>query len=100
MSQALPYRHDMQGYPGKILQRRKEEHGAPNFVLACLVPWASSPRTRSVGIHALERLKQRRGYAEQVRARRFNIVCCESWTSEACKNFFPVQPCHDMGTYN
>src|SRR5260370_42195673 len=32
-----------------------------NFVLAGIGPWAFSPRTGSVGIHAFERLRQRRG---------------------------------------
>jgi len=46
---------------------------------------------------ALERAKQRRGYAEQVRARRLKIVCCESQTSSACKNIFPGQPYRARG---
>jgi len=61
-----------------------------------LAPWAFSPEPapgQSPG--PASRLKQRRGYADQVRARRFNIVCCASETSEACKNVFPEQPCHD-----
>jgi hypothetical protein len=65
-------------------------------VMPGLDPWAFSPEPapgQSPG--PASRLKQRRGYADRVRARRFNIVCCASETSEACKNVFPEQPCHD-----
>jgi hypothetical protein len=42
-----------EGCPGKLFRRRREENLDAIFVLAGLVPWAFSPRTRSVGIHAL-----------------------------------------------
>jgi len=57
--------------------RRDEERDTPNFVLAGLVP----------AIHGLERLKRRRGYAEQVRARRLEIICCKPWTSLGARTF-------------
>ena len=55
---------------GKFCGRTSEEIGRNDFVLAGLVPWAFSPRTGSVGIHGFEQPKQRRGCADQVRARR------------------------------
>src|SRR5205807_8473052 len=51
-----------------------------NFVSAGLVPWAFSPRTRSVGVHALGS-KDRRGCADQVGPK-------TSWTAlrQACSS--------------
>src|SRR5207247_9963392 len=37
--------------------------------------------------------KQSRGYADQVHARRIEIVSCERDTSHPCKKIFPRQPC-------
>jgi hypothetical protein len=72
----LPVRTAVRGKScGRI--RRKP---APGFVLAGLVPWAFSPRTGSVGIHAFERPEERRGYADQVRARRPWVGSSESPT--------------------
>src|SRR5712692_10144028 len=51
-----------QGCPGKNLAATKGRNSPANFVLAGLDPWAFSPRTRSVGIHALGRSIQRRGW--------------------------------------
>jgi hypothetical protein len=45
---------EAQGCPGKILRRQKWSIAASAFVLAGLDPWAFSPRTGSVGIHAFD----------------------------------------------
>src|SRR6266852_2650179 len=41
-----------QGCPGESLRQVKGGNRPADFVLAGLGPWAFSPRTRSVGIHA------------------------------------------------
>src|SRR5216683_4679458 len=53
----------MPGLSGENLAVPKRTNRLFDFVLAGLVP----------ATHALERLKQRRGYAEQVRARRIKM---------------------------
>ena len=69
-----------QGCPGKILRPDNRAKRPTDFVLAGLVPWAFSPRTSSVGIHAFESPKQRRGCADQVRARQRKIDFYEDKT--------------------
>jgi hypothetical protein len=76
-----------QGYPVKISRCRRERNRLSNFVLAGLVP----------AIHALERLKQRRGYADQVRARRLETISSESGTSHPWKKNFSGRPCAKAG---
>jgi very-short-patch-repair endonuclease len=72
---------------GKILRRQKEGNRLPRFVLAGLDP----------AIHAFGRPKQRRGCADQVRARRLQVVSSESKPSYPCRGNFPGQPCGKRG---
>jgi hypothetical protein len=65
------------------LRRQKEGNRLPRFVLAGLDP----------AIHAFGRPKQRRGCADQVRARRLQVVSSESKPSYPCRGNFPGQPC-------
>jgi hypothetical protein len=89
-----------QGCPGKILRPDNGAKRPADFVLAGLVPWAFSPRTSSVGIHAFERPKQRRGCADQVRARRLKIDFYEDKTGRnaaaACLAFSPRWNCQPI----
>jgi hypothetical protein len=77
----LLFRSHTQGCPGKIL-RQKEGNRLPRFVLAGLDP----------AIYAFGRPKQRRGCADQVRARRLKMVSCESQASNPCRNNLPDSP--------
>jgi hypothetical protein len=78
----LLFRSHTQGCPGKILRRQKEGNRLPRFALAGLDP----------AIYAFGRSKQRRGCADQVRARRLQMVSCESQTSNPCRGNFPDSP--------
>ena len=94
--------HFRGGLSGENLPARQSGIGLVSnhakVVLAGLVPWAFSPRTGSVGIHVFRRPKQRRGCADQVRARRLQIALCASWTCVGRRHIFPGRPCTFAGT--
>src|SRR6266849_6510776 len=64
-------------------------------------PISSWPGSARLGpaIHALGRSRQRRGWADQIRARRLEIVSCGSGTSSSFKKIFPGQPCAKAGIH-
>ena len=68
---------------GKSRSDEARDIASPISSLAGLVPWAFSRRTTIRGHPRLGAGKQRRGYAEQVRARRLKIVGCESQATSA-----------------
>jgi len=72
---------------GKSCGGKRKEIGSRVFVLAGLDP----------AIHAFGRPKQRRGCADQVRARRLQVVSSESKPSYPCRGNFPGQPCRASG---
>jgi hypothetical protein len=75
-----------QGCPGNSCGDKARKIAAP------ISSWPGSTWL-DPAIHALGCSKQRRGYAGQARARRPEIVSCESDASQACRKTFPGQPC-------
>src|SRR2546429_4097894 len=71
-----------QGCPGKILRHPGEG----------IRPSISSGRGSTRPSTPWERLRRRRGYADQVHARRINVVSCASNTRPSYKKIFPGQP--------
>src|SRR2546429_8041782 len=70
-----------QGCPGKILRHPGEG------IRPSISSWPGATRPST----PWERLRRRRGYADQVRARRVEVIFCAPSTSHSYKKIFPGQ---------